>query len=1023
MPGQDREAAPAASHPGDRDVAASAARDTGGRSASPFKLPAGAGAAAASPATQPRGDVRPWRPDALAPPPPPGSEPGAASVSPGGVPRGWAAMLPSPKEPEGEAGGSVFAGTPPASPGAGGGGDLGGVGLLGGSPARAGRPAPLLVPAPVPGGPPSSRLAHAAPAEPAAPAPRPGLPRPPLLIPPGSPRDAGCATPPAASPGGGLVRPYSGPTLAADQLDLDAIDDVPPAPGCASPVLSAPGGGGGGGGRAGGPRSSRDHVDLRRAALMNHMLSPRPAPLSVSAAGAAAGLFTGDTRARGLPSGAAGGAAAAASGGSGAGSAAASPLRGGAGGEDAGDALAALLGRGSRGGSPAAPSLPSILAGGGRSQPPTPTAGLARLAAGSAPGSSRGSSVTASPVPPPTHGAAAALLAGSVVASPHTPCSPLSALFSPRSVAAAGSGCGSPLPPPLFAAGGSAGAGFGAALPGPAALAGPGSAGSPRSAPGSARVWEVDPTLPNVPAVRPGWGPQLLLQQQQQDAAAAPPTEPQPQHLQQRLRQQLQLHDTRLGPHGESPLSPSHHHSALAADGGAQPGATPATLSVAGAAPAGGAAAAPDAPAGAPGGAVGVAGRRGVHEWLDQHSWLYPYELPPGLRDAADVARSQGLSITSPVAAGPGLARAGADAGVPGWAAAGAGASGGGGDGLDEAALGQLGARLERFRLPDGGGGGRGDERWPLQRGSAPDGPGSPGSSAPSSRPGSASRLSDAAPHSLSRFRLEGEASGSLSRPGSALGSSRAQSRRYTPRPTSRADSAADGGGGEPQHAVAVLLQAAAAAAAAGGGAPSPGLAAGGSEPGGAGSGASTPARGGSARLLSPGSHRYTAGNPVVHDSCCCSCGPASPPPAAPALAQPGSSSGSSAVVAAAPAAVSSPASVSSQPATVQLPQLRLDGSDDPPLVAQPPTCRLVPSADGAPQQLQQPAAAAALQAVAGGGVGAAGLAGRRMHEALAALLRDDRSLARLLASLPGVDPHSAEVRRAVAALHDALGL
>eukprot|EP00775_Hariotina_reticulata_P004973 gene4973-5214_t len=258
------------------------------------------------------------------------------------------------------------------------------------------------------------------------------------------------------------ARPYSGPTLYADELDLEAIDGVSVdslgISASSSPSTTAPGSAASGssfGGRSSaGLRTSRDH-DLRRAALMNHMLSPRPnAPMSVSDTGTGA-MFTGScSRPRGSGGQQQAGETVEA--------AAPDIPAGGAGSTNNEEALQLMqVLRLSRGPSPSLTSSP-ITGGPGsapgsilgsvrsRSLPGTP-AGLAPAVP--APGSSRGTSMGSSPLAPPlSQGGAAALLAGSVVASPRTPRSPLSIVFSPRSgQRSVGHAPGaSLLPPPLF---------------------------------------------------------------------------------------------------------------------------------------------------------------------------------------------------------------------------------------------------------------------------------------------------------------------------------------------------------------------------------------------------------------------------------------------------------------------------------------------------------------------------------------------------------------------------------------------
>ncbi|WIA31074.1 hypothetical protein OEZ86_001102 [Tetradesmus obliquus] len=119
------------------------------------------------------------------------------------------------------------------------------------------------------------------------------------IQPPASPLGGGCVTPSGFLSPNAMARPYSGPPVLVDDLDLDVIDGVSNDGGTggsnsasSSPVVNAVL-------RSGGLRSSRDHGDLRRTALMNQMLSPRPMmSLSTPSSGPPSLVFTGETRAR-----------------------------------------------------------------------------------------------------------------------------------------------------------------------------------------------------------------------------------------------------------------------------------------------------------------------------------------------------------------------------------------------------------------------------------------------------------------------------------------------------------------------------------------------------------------------------------------------------------------------------------------------------------------------------------------------------------------------------------------------------
>lgn len=415
-----------------------------------------------------------------------------------------------------------------------------------------------------------------------------------------------------------MARPYTGPQLTIDDLDLDVVDDTPcandgiPISSSSSPVIGS-GGSNSSAMRSGGLRTSRDQ-DLRRAALMNTM-SPKP---SIGPSGPS--LFTGESRQRGLNSASSSSCGSTPVGSSGPAAATAAADGEAAGQVSPAEHLAQLLSstqRSSRGASPASTASPgggSILdfRPGSRSQPATP-AGNARYSmaaqfggggssgtpSGAAASSSRSSSMTASPVvPPPSQGPAAALLAGSVVGSPRTPHSPLSLALTPRSGGQAHfPGMHSPLPPPLFvggsfdpASGGSPRADALSSRGAAAGLAGLARAGL--MSPGSSRLSTASPSLSLGPAAAPA-GPQQQHQQQQFGAAdeqgqqaeeaavllhvdptvspcissmlqstvpaARQQQQQRPEHFSQVLRHNVLLHDTRLGPHGESPLSPAHH--------------------------------------------------------------------------------------------------------------------------------------------------------------------------------------------------------------------------------------------------------------------------------------------------------------------------------------------------------------------------------------------------------------------------------------------------------------------------------
>lgn len=505
----------------------------------------------------------------------------------------------------------------------------------------------------------------------------PGIARPTVLIP--SPPAPTYVVQPMASPTSGLVHAYVGATIPIDELDLDAIDDIPSVDACGLSTSSSPtisGVAAGGRSTPGHLRGSRD-FDLRRMAVVNSMLSPSmqtaahisaasPSmaggdPISISAEGAIpqlpgpAMMFTGATRGRALP---------------GSNTSLVSAVSQGTeqqqqqqGGMEPAETLQLLHAlRLSRG------NTPSPAANG--SSPAQPRSAMAATATPrtATACSSRASSAMGSPVPPPSNGPAAALLAGSVVASPRTPHSPLSAILSPRpNSARVLSAQQTPLPGPLF------GSGFGVL---PAAGASPGtspgtsSAAAPSSTASSCCTGSGVGTSAGQPPAGAGAGRASLLgssggatagsrrfaspspttaagdaqQQQQQGEGVAQQA---PTQMQQLLRQQLMQHDTRLGPHGGSPLSPSHHQQlpprgdTLLSPSCPTPLVPPALTSAgshnrqladaaaAGAVPAPGTAAA--------GRTAGGVGHLSIHEWLDHQSWRLPYEVPQGLRDAADV--------------------------------------------------------------------------------------------------------------------------------------------------------------------------------------------------------------------------------------------------------------------------------------------------------------------------------------------------------------------------------------------------
>jgi len=334
-----------------------------------------------------------------------------------------------------------------------------------------------------------------------------------------------------------------------------------------------------------------------------------------------------------------------------------------------------------------------------RSLPGTP-AGVAPAAP--APGSSRGTSMGSSPLaPPPSQGGAAALLAGSVLASPRTPRSPLSIVFSPRSgQRSVGHTPSAPgvLPPPLFHTSGGCSSNSSNALGSTDSpvTTGLGSAGVPPtgrhtgllSTRGSllSPAGRFHATSPSPPP------PAAAAAAVAAAAAAATPADTmgsaahahqdqgeQQQHMrhqeppqaayQQLLRHTLQLHDTRFGPHGESPLSPSHHASLMHVQPRGETLLSPtrptslvppslmampssevdASALSATAAPQQQAHARPafagvrndvdrdmqpvDGSYAAAARLVGDVGRENFHEWLDQHSWRYQYQLPHNLRN------------------------------------------------------------------------------------------------------------------------------------------------------------------------------------------------------------------------------------------------------------------------------------------------------------------------------------------------------------------------------------------------------
>jgi hypothetical protein len=477
-----------------------------------------------------------------------------------------------------------------------------------------------------------------------------GVARPTVVIP--SPPAAVGYFVPMASPTSGLVQPYSAGAIPIDEIDLDVIDDIAGVDACSLSTSSSPTISGAVVGRTtpgGHLRSSRDHHDLRRAALLNmQLLSPSMQQgAHISAAGGGADIsisvvggpmpsppmmFTGPTRDRACP----GSNNSLQSAGSGAEQLPSTePM-------DALQMLQTLR--------MSAGSTPSPAPNGSPARPPsrsaaaTPRTGMA--------GGSRTSSAAGSPVPPPSHGAAAALLAGNVVPSPRTPHSPLSVILSPRPGSArVASGQGTPLPGPLFGSGfnvlpvgtspgtspatssvaasnsstvSSCCTGSGAGVP--AGMQPPAAAG------GHSRFRSPTPTA----------GAGADAQQQQGEAAPQQPTH------QQLLRQQVLSHDTRYGPHGGSPLSPSHHHQQLPprADVLLSPTCptplVPPALTSAGShirlvaeSAAAGAAPAPGAAAGSR--SVGGVGQLSIHEWLDHQSRMLPYEVPQGLRDAADL--------------------------------------------------------------------------------------------------------------------------------------------------------------------------------------------------------------------------------------------------------------------------------------------------------------------------------------------------------------------------------------------------
>jgi len=492
-----------------------------------------------------------------------------------------------------------------------------------------------------------------------------GMQRPTVLIPPSPP--AAFYSPvaqPMASPASALAHPYSGGVYSIDELPLDVIDDIPGVDACGLSTSSSPtiSGVNNSRGIAGSHlRSSRDQ-DLRRHALLNmQLLSPGiqaggahitaasnagGGALSITAEGPVPGLlpgmFTGSTRARALP-----------------GSNSSLQSAGNANDHytstDSPEALQMVQAlRLSRG------STPSPAPNGSPARPRSATtAATPRAAVG---GASGGSSAAGSPVPPASHGPAAALLAGSVLPSPRTPHSPLSVALSPSLHSARVlSGQGTPLPGPLF------GGGFG--------LVAPGTAASPGTSPGTSTVAAPSSTTSScctgsgtgiAPAAgrsstqqapggvarrftssspTPGATAGSDMQQQQGEAAQMPP----PTQMQQLLRQQVMQHDTRFGPHGGSPLSPSHHQAVLPPRADALLSPTCPTPLVPPALMAAGsrngqladatAAAAAVAPSGAApaGRSAGDVGHLSIHEWLDHQSWRLPYEVPQGLRDAADV--------------------------------------------------------------------------------------------------------------------------------------------------------------------------------------------------------------------------------------------------------------------------------------------------------------------------------------------------------------------------------------------------
>uniref|UniRef100_A0A383V6Q4 Uncharacterized protein n=1 Tax=Tetradesmus obliquus TaxID=3088 RepID=A0A383V6Q4_TETOB len=1009
------------------------------------------------------------------------------------------------------------------------------------------------------------------------------------IQPPASPLGGGCVTPSGFLSPNAMARPYSGPPVLVDDLDLDVIDGVSNDGGTggsnsasSSPVVNAVL-------RSGGLRSSRDHGDLRRTALMNQMLSPRPMmSLSTPSSGPPSLVFTGETRARCV-----------------------GPLPGSGGSTPSGTAegegvapsfnstaehLEQLLTssvRNARGtppaGSAASPSAAGSICNGNsgsildrptRSLPVTPAASRYNVAAamgaaaGSSstasyapPSSSRSSSMTASPiVPPPSHGPAAALLAGSVVPSPRTPRSPLSMVLSPRPGSgmayalqpgsASAHGTPTALPPPLFGpgvslapAGVSAGSSPSADLSSSAALQQPGSARTSFMSPAGSRLSAASPspTLGVAAALAAAQQQQQLqdyTEQQQQDvqpvasaqrevdeaasepaisldgASASVPPQPlarrpwqqqqqQPEHLPQLLRQQLQLHDTRLGPHGESPLSPSHHSALIQqqhrGEGGLRSSPTrptplvPPALAAAAAAvhavrradAAASAAAAADEAAAAACEVEDVGPRSDVHEWLDQHSWRFSYELPTHLRDAAEFARDSSssssgngnighglVSIITPhnavsvTAAGPfagsppqgGSSRSssrGSGGGRYGSTAVGArhrqhlagsfdrSAGAGEEQGLQLQQLGDLASRLERF-LPRAAA-----ERSP-HASSAAEVPGfdssyqqlqgvtalrGPAAADESSRmdqdcldtqqhssgygcaAASSSECCDAAPAACgSSFQV--------------LASSRAEVATAAPASAAASSSVIMCTAAQQQQQQQQQQDNA-----------EPHASSSSSRPGGS-----------SVRLLSPGSHRYTAGSPVAADCCCCTCAPTSPVlPAAEAAAAEGMQAvgveglggcSSDAAAAAdderwaAPAAAVEEAGVQLSPARSWQQQLQ-DGTpaaalhvqrqqqQRQALLQQPVQLgRAAAACAGAADTWDAPTAgfvdstrasdsAAAAAAAAAADASACvdcDVVGSEYGRKLSAgvLLRDGAYVSQLLASLPGVDARSPHVQHAV---------